>query len=356
MNQEMFEKLPREKLGFYPTPLHPLETLSRETGVNLYIKREDFSGISLFGGNKIRKLEYLLGQAKAEGAEYVFTYGATQSNHAMETASACRRCGLKPVLFLYALVPPKEENLLGNLMLDRIYGAELHITLPRPGETPSQLKQRNNEEGAAYRQQLEAKGHRCYDIPVGGATALGSVGFVQCFEELEEQMAALNAPMDYLFHATGSGGTLAGLLAGRALRGSSTKIVSIHVNAKGPEYRTQVAALANETLTLLGAGEGIRVSESELCLDTGYYLPGYEQPNEASTQAILTLARKEGLLIDPVYTGKGFAGMLDYLKTGKVPPGSNVVFLHTGGATALFAEKQILGDLLAGNALRTLGG
>lgn len=342
----LFAKFPRVPLGFYPTPLHKLETLSRETGVNLYIKREDFSGISLFGGNKIRKLEYLLGAAKAAGAEYVFTYGATQSNHAMETAGACRRCGLKPVLFLYALVPPNEEDLLGNLMLDRIYGAEIHITLPRPGETPAELKQRNNEEGAAYRRQLEARGHLCWDIPVGGATALGSVGFAECYAELTHQMAAMDAPMDCLFHATGSGGTLAGLLAGRALCRSDAKIISIHVNAKGPEYRTQVAALANETLALLGVSDAHRVSEADICLDAGYYLPGYEQPNEASNRAIRTLARKEGLLVDPVYTGKGFAGLMDYLETGKIKAGSNVVFLHTGGATALFAEKQILGDLL----------
>lgn len=342
--KEMFARFPKATLGFYPTPLHKLEAISAQTGVNVYIKREDFSGISLFGGNKIRKLEYLLGAAKAAGAEYVFTYGATQSNHAMETAAACRRCGLKPVLFLYALIEPKENDLLGNLMLDKIYGAEIHITLPNPGETTDALKKRNNAEGAAYRKKLEGEGKICWDIPVGGATALGSVAFAECYAELADQMAAIDTPMDYLFHATGSGGTLAGLQAGKALCGSQTKIVSIHVNAKGEEYRTQVLDLANETLSLLGAEA--RVSPDALNLDRGYFLPGYEQPNEASTEAILTLARTEGLLVDPVYTGKAFAGMLDYLRSGKVPKGSTVVFLHTGGTTALFAEKQILGDLL----------
>lgn len=348
MDKTMFSRFPKAKLGFYPTPLHKLETISAETGVNVYIKREDFSGVSLFGGNKIRKLEYLLGAAKEAGAEYVFTYGATQSNHAMETASACRRCGLKPVLFLYALIEPNEDDLRGNLMLDQLYGADIHITLPKPGETPAQLKSRNNDEGRAFRQALEAQGHICWDIPVGGATALGSVAFAECFGELEDQMNALGEHMDYLFHATGSGGTLAGLQAGKKLCGSDAKIVSIHVNAKGPEYRDQVVAMANETLGLLEAPAGLQVTAEDVCLDLNYYLPGYEQPNEASTEAIRTLARKEGLLVDPVYTGKGLAGMLDYLHTGRVAPGSTVVFLHTGGATALFAEKQILGDLLKG--------
>ena len=131
---ELFSKFPKVSLGFYPTPLHKLETLSQETGVNLYIKREDFSGVSLFGGNKIRKLEYILGAAKAAGAEYAFTYGATQSNHAMETAGACCRCGVKPVLFLYALIDPSEEDLRGNMLLDRLYGAEIHITSRREGK------------------------------------------------------------------------------------------------------------------------------------------------------------------------------------------------------------------------------
>jgi len=341
-----FARFPRVRLGFYPTPLHRLDNLSKELGVELYIKREDFSGVTLFGGNKVRKLEYLLGEAKAAGAEYVFTYGATQSNHAMETAACCRRCGLKPVLFLYALIPPCEEDLLGNLMLDRIYGAEVHLTLPLPGETPESLKQRNNALGDAWRRQLEAEGHICRNIPVGGASALGSLGFAEGFAELCDQMDALGLAPDLLYHATGSGGTLAGLLAGRKLTGRDTRIVSIHVNSKGPEYRAQVTALANETLDLLG--EPRRVTEDELVLDPGYYLPGYEQPNEASTEAIRTLARTEGLLVDPVYTGKAFAGLLDHIRTGRIPPKSTVVFLHTGGATALFAEKQILGDLLKG--------
>lgn len=345
--QALFSKFPKQPLGFYPTPLHKLETLSTETGVELYIKREDFSGVSLFGGNKIRKLEYILGAAKAAGAEYVFTYGATQSNHAMETASACRRCGLKPVLFLYALVPPTEEDLRGNLLLDRLFGAELHITERRAGESVDELKRRNAAAGEAYHQQLTQQGHLCWDVPVGGATELGSIGFAEGFCELTAQLSAMGLRADYLFHATGSGGTLAGLQAGRALLGSDTEIISINVNQKGAEYGENIVRLANGTLALLGAPEGVQVRKEDLHIDPNYYLPGYEQPNEASNAAIRELARKEGLVIDPVYTGKGFAGMLDYLRTGRVPQGSTVVFLHTGGAAALFAEKEILGDLLS---------
>jgi len=344
--QALLAAFPRLSLGFYPTPLHKLETLSRETGVNLYIKREDFSGVSLFGGSKVRKLAYILGAAKAAGAEYVLTYGATQSNHAMETAGACCRCGLKPVLFLYALIDPGEGEARGNLLLDRLYGAEIHITRRREGESIEALKQRNAAAGEAYRQQLVRQGRRCWDIPVGGATALGSLGFVEGFLELERQMAALGLHADYLFHATGSGGTLAGLQAARALLGSDTEIISINVNQKGPDYPDGIVRLANGALSLLGAPEGLRVRREELHIDPGYYLPGYEQPNEASNEAIRLLARKEGLVADPVYTGKGLAGMLDYLHTGKVPKGSTAVFLHTGGAAALFAEAELLGDLL----------
>lgn len=339
-----FENLPHVALGFFPTPLYKLETLSRDLGVNLYIKRDDFTGMNLFGGNKIRKLEYLLGDAVSKGCKAVVTYGATQSNHAMETVSACRRCGLEPILYLTAVVKPDEKDVRANLLLDKVMGAEIHIVDIGPDETEDDAEARSFVMGAEHAARLTAAGTPCYDVPMGGASHVGSIGFAAGFVELAEQLDEMNINADYVYHATGTGGTMAGLAAGRKLVGSETKIRSISVSPKNEFYLTKVQNLANQVLIDLGSA--VRVDKDlDLFLDQGYYAPGYEQPNEKASEAIKMLARLEGLFVDPVYTGKALAGLIDHIRTGKVEPGSNVVFWHTGGATALFAEKSILGDI-----------
>lgn len=334
--------LPKVSLGFFPTPLHKLENLSKDLGVNLYIKRDDFSGRNLFGGNKMRKLEYLLGAAKEQGCEYVFTYGATQSNHAMQTASACRAVGLKPILYLVALVSVNEEDIRSNLLLDQIFDAEIHVVPVLEGESEEEAEERSFAMAKERQQELIAAGHKCYDVPMGGASYVGSTAFIEGYLELIHQLRDLHLNADYLFHATGTGGTLAGLVAGKKVLNSSTDIVSINVSLKDESYLTKVAQIANEALSNLGYDTRIN-SFTDLHTDLNYYAPGYEIPNEESSNAIRYLASMEGLLVDPVYTGKAFAGMLDYIRSGKVKQGSTVVFWHTGGATALFAERDIVG-------------
>lgn len=343
--RELLKRLPKAELGFFPTPLYRLDRLSEELGVNLYIKRDDFTGMNLFGGNKVRKLQYLIGDAAAKGCEYVFTFGATQSNHAMQTVSACRRCGLKPILYLVAIVEPDEKDLRSNLLLDKIMGAEIHIVKMEPGEEEADAEERSVQLAREHRRRLEAEGHRCYEVPMGGASPVGSVGFIEGYVEFMEQTAMLDVHPDYVFHGTGTGGTMAGLAAGKVLTGSDAEIISINVSWKDEGYPKRTEVLANESLNLIGADVKVDANR-DIHTDLNYYLPGYEIPNEAATEAIRLLAEKEGLLIDPVYTGKGFAGMLDYIRKGKVPQGSNVVFWHTGGATALFAEKEILGEIV----------
>ncbi len=338
------QALPKVSLGFFPTPLHKLENISRDLGVNLFIKRDDFSGRNLFGGNKVRKLEYLLGNAKQLGCEYVFTYGATQSNHAMQTVTACRAIGLKPIIYLLALVAVDEDDLRSNLLLDHIFDAEIHIITPLNGESEEDAEERSFQLAKLRQEELEAAGHKCYDVPMGGASFLGSTAFIEGFIEMTEQMASYNLHADYLFHATGTGGTLAGLVAAKKAINETTKIISINVSSKDDSYLKKVADLANEALEHLGLSSRVDAF-TDLCTDLNYYAPGYEQPNQASTDAIKYLAKMEGLLIDPVYTGKAFAGLIDYIRSGKIASNSNVVFWHTGGATAIFAEKEILGKI-----------
>ena len=342
--EKLLQALPKEQLGFFPTPFYRLDRLSEELGVNLFIKRDDFTGMNLFGGNKVRKLEYLLGEAKAKGCEYAITYGATQSNHAMETAAACRGCGIKPILYLTAVVEPDDADVRANLLLDKILDVELHIVDILPGETEDDAEARSFEMGAARAKELNESGHPCYDIPMGGASVVGSVGFANGYVEFEKQVKAMNLNVDYIFHATGTGGTMAGLAAGRKMAESDTKIISITVSPKDEKYLRKVENLANDVLALIKSPAHVTI-EDDLHMDTGYYAPGYEQPNEAASEAIRLLARTEGLFVDPVYTGKALAGLIDYVRSGRVPQGSNVVFWHTGGATALFAEHEILGKL-----------
>lgn len=343
--KNLLARLPRTSLGFYPTPLHKLERLSAELGVNIYLKRDDLSGVSTFGGNKMRKLEYLLGDALAQGADTVFTYGATQSNHAMQTVAAACKCGLHPVLYLVSVVEPDKETLRANLLLDYIYGAEVHIVQMEPGEEEADAEARSFAMGAEHVERLRAEGKHPYDVPMGGASPVGSVGFAGGFVELEEQCASTGIKPDYLYHASGTGGTLAGLAAGRALLGADMRIVSVAVSPKDEGYEARTADLANRALGVIGASNDVRVSAEDLQVERGYFAPGYEIPNEWGNGAIRRLARTEGVLMDTVYSGKAFGGLLDHIERGIVPQGSTVVFWHTGGATALFSEPQIIGDL-----------
>lgn len=339
----MADAKPRAALGFFPTPFYRLDRLSKALGVNLYIKRDDFTGMSLFGGNKIRKLEYILGDALEQGCDTVITYGATQSNHAMQTATACRRLGLKPILYLNAYVEPEEGDIRSNLLLDRVLGAEVHILSKGPGESNAQVEARCVNLGKARALSEEQAGHLCYDVPLGGASLIGAAAFIRGYGELLEQCLQLSVQPDDVFCATGTGSTLAGMVAGKLLLGDTARVIGIAVSKKGPDYEGRCAALGNDALDWLGSDA--RVTEEDFTIDREHFLPGYEQPSVAATQAIRLLARTEGLLLDPVYTGKAFAGLLEWVKSGRVAPDSNVVFWHTGGATALFAEPAIVGPL-----------
>lgn len=336
-------QVPKVSLGFFPTPLQRLNRLSDRFGCEIYIKRDDFTGRSLFGGNKVRKLEYLMADAAAKGCDTVITYGATQSNHAMETVTAARICGLKPIVYLHSLVEPDPEDLRANLLLDHIYGAEVHI-VPLNGSTLEETKERSQSLARERIAELESQGHKCYNIPGGGFNGVGAAAYIAGYQELSSQLEKLGISMQYLFSACGSGGTLAGLAAGKKLLGSQTEVIGIQSGKKDSGYKARIAKTANDALDYIGQTQ-VSVSEDDFICDDRYYGEGYEIPSEKSTAAIKLLARQEGILLDPVYTGKGFSGMIDYLENGAVPKGSTVVFLHTGGTTALFSEHKIVGPL-----------
>ncbi|MEL7624236.1 MAG: D-cysteine desulfhydrase family protein [Clostridiales bacterium] len=334
---------PRVPLIFAPTPLHPAENLSKELGIDLWFKRDDLTGPGAFGGNKMRKLEFLMGEAKAKNLDYVFTYGASQSNHAMQTAAACARSGLKCVLYLVALVPPDAKALRGNMLLDTLFGAEIHVVNLEPGETEDDGFEKCYVLAAEHIKKLEAEGHGCLNVPVGGASMAGSLGFASGYLELRDQLLLLERPpFDYIYHSTGSAGTMAGLLAGRAMAGGSEAVRSVCASEKGGEYEPKVVKMANEVLAHLC--QEARVQEKDFTVWREYVGPGYEIPYPESTAALKLVARREGITLDPVYSAKAFAGLLDHVKTGKIKAGEKVLFWCTGGAASLFAEPEIVGD------------
>ncbi len=342
--KEALAKIGKLQLGFYPTRVHKLRKISSDNNVNLYIKREDMSGVSLFGGNKIRKLQYLLKDAKEKGCDTVFTYGATQSNHVMQTSTAARTCGLTPVVWLGAIVEPREDDIRANMLLDKILGAEMHI-LKSVGSTSETMKA-NKDKFEARIKELEAAGHKVYDIPVGGSTPVGALGFVEAWIELFEQSREQGLNLDCVCCATGSTGTVAGLLAGRTLiENEQTALIGIQVGKKDPAvYKQSIIDLAQRTLELLGSDK--KVNSENFKVYDEFYVPGYEIPSPEANNDIRYLARSEGIFTDPVYSGKAFHGMMELIRRKEIPEESNVLFIHTGGATALFSEKEIIGDLV----------
>ena len=315
------QQIPRLSLGLYPTPFYKLEALSRREGVNLYIKRDDLCGIAL-GGNKVRKLEYLLMDAKEKGCDVVFTAGGAQSNHAMLTAACAARLGMQAILVL------KKRGVterLGNQVLDTLYGAQVHFV-----DTDSYDDV--YAETARMAAELEAQGHRCCQIPVGGSTPLGSVGYVRCVYEMAQQAEAMGVRLDHIVSATGSGGTTAGLLLGSALYLHKVPVLGVGVDSD--PFEEIVPALAR------GAAERMGVPASFGPFAMRYHCgPGYAIPNPEDTPVILDAARLEGILLDPVYTGKAFAGMLKLFHEGFFQGAENIAFVHTGGAAALFAME-----------------
>lgn len=329
---ERLDRYPRVELARYPTPLEPLPRLGAGLGRSLYVKRDDELGPGL-GGNKTRKLEYLLAEALAGGYRKVVTFGGLQSNHARLTAAAARRCGLEPHLFYFERRPAR---LSGNLLLNALFEAHMHFVPLGAGGNASMTLETTIR---LVRLLSWARLGRRYFIPVGGHSRLGCLGYVRAAAELEQQRRAAGLDGAWLVVAAGSGGTLAGLLAGLALLGSPLRVLGIDVGKLWKLFPASVARLAGELCARLGSPR--RFDPAEVPLIEGAYCgPGYALPWAQCQSAIERLARTEGLLLDPVYTGKAFAGLLDLVEGGQLGGYDPVIFLHTGGLPALFAAQD----------------
>lgn len=322
---------PRASLTQLPTPIEPLPRLSAHLGgPRLYVKRDDLTGLGL-GGNKLRKLEFLLGEARAQGADTVLTVGAMQSNHARQTAAACARLGFDCELILRRGSHATDAYLNGgNVLLDRLFGAQIHV-----------LEAHESREArmAARAESLRGEGRRPYCIPVGGSCGLGNLGYVVCAEEILLQGAAADVSYTAVVVATGSGGTQGGLLAGMQLHGG-VPVIGIAVEGTRQEQEALAARQASESLNLLGRSD-LGLSAAVTVLDE-FVGSGYARPTDSMREALSLAARFEGLVLDPVYTGKAFAGFISLACSGRFGKNQSLLFMHTGGAPGLFGYPETL--------------
>ncbi len=335
---------PKADLAVLPTPFEEVPRFAKALGggARVFVKRDDSTGLA-FGGNKARKLELLIGDALASGSDTVITCGGPQSNHARMTAAAARKVGLDPVLVLDGDDPGTRQ---GNLLLDHLLGADLVFAGGRDSaEMMPEVAER-----------LKAAGKRPYIIPLGGSNALGALGYLSCIEELVGQASAAHVVPKALYAATGSCGTLAGLVLGKILFDAPFKIVGVAVSPTAAKKEERTVELVLETAALLkshvGSNQGgpfdrlgkvtaqsVRPLFKVVDDQVG---EGYGIPTAAGLEAISTLARNEGVLTDPVYTGKALAGLCKDVRQGVYKPGDPVIFLHTGGTPANFAYREVL--------------
>ena len=309
-----------------------MENLGRLLGgPNLYVKRDDCTGLAT-GGNKTRKLEWLMADAMGEGADVIVTQGAVQSNHVRQTAAAAAKLGLNCRILLERRVPDTaaDYETTGNVFLNRLYGAEIEF---RPGGCDM------NAEAEACCAELRAKGAKPYLIPGGGSNKIGALGYAACAQELLEQAKSHGLTIHRIVHATGSAGTQAGLLAGLAASGSDVPVLGISVRQPKDKQEETVFKLACDTARHLGIPGG--VARDRVVAFDDYVGPGYGQATPEMVEAIRLTAGQEGILLDPVYSGKGMAGLIGLARQGYFEKGENVVFLHTGGAVALFAYEAL---------------
>lgn len=326
-------RFPRVVLGHLPTPLEPMTNLAKTlAGPRLFVKRDDCTGLAL-GGNKTRKLEFAMGAALHAGADLIITSGGTQSNHVRQTAAAAARLRLEcQCVVANPLTSFRPEYLrTGNVLLDELLGAKIHTA----SDTDAALSQRVSQ----LMQRARADGRRPYLIPIGASDAVGSLGYVACAGELLQQFNADGIEPSHIIVGTGSAGTHAGLLVGLRLSGSYIRVVGIAVSESSQIKQQKVRAVVDALLDVLGGGAGA-VSERDIEVLDDYVDGGYALASAATLAAVRTAAEQEALILDPVYTGKAMAGLMDLIQSKKLREPRDVVFLHSGGSPAMFAYTE----------------
>ena len=329
---DRFREIPHLNWGHYPTPLEELPRLRASIGncPQLLIKRDDLTGPG-FGGNKVRKLEYLFAKAVADEADVAITVGGEKSNHARITAELAARLGLRSILVLNSARPDDSENQLtpASLALDRLFGAEVHLVKTREERVPAMQ---------AIARELRSQGRRVIEIPLGASMPLGALGYVRAAQELAAQLAARNVSVDYIFHASSSGGTQAGLEVGCQLAGIDTQIIGISADDPSSTIAAEIRAIIRGIAEMLGLPHG-NLKDDVTVIDD-FIGPGYGLASAESDAALKLLARTEGIILDQVYTAKAMSALLAWISEGRLSERDTVLFWHTGGQMALFYTQE----------------
>ncbi len=328
-------KFPRLRFAHLPTPLEPMTNLSRVLdGPNIWVKRDDCTGLA-GGGNKTRKLEFLMADAEQQGADTIITQGAVQSNHARQTAAIAAKLGYECHLLLENRTGSDDPDFLanGNVLLDDIYNARL-------SDFPAGTDM--NQEMLSLAEELRAAGKKPYIIPGGGSNRIGALGYVNAAYELVGQCNDQGLKVDHIVHATGSTGTQAGLVTGLTAIHSGIDLMGISVRAPKEAQEENVYRLAREVAELIGSSASL--SRSDVVANSDYVGEGYGIPTDGMIEAVEMTARQESILLDPVYSGKGMAGLIDLARQGFYRRGENIVFIHTGGAQALSGYRNLFGQ------------
>ncbi|MBT6587139.1 MAG: D-cysteine desulfhydrase [Gammaproteobacteria bacterium] len=328
-------KFPRLRFAHLPTPLEPMTNLSRLLdGPNIWVKRDDCTGLA-GGGNKTRKLEFLMADAEQQGADTIITQGAVQSNHARQTAAIAAKLGYECYLLLENRTGSDDPDFLanGNVLLDDIYNARL-------SDFPAGTDM--NQEMLGLAEELRAAGKKPYIIPGGGSNRIGALGYVNAAYELVGQCNDQGLKVDHIVHATGSTGTQAGLVTGLTAIHSGIELMGISVRAPKGAQEENVYRLACETAEFIGSSAAL--NRSDVVANSDYVGEGYGIPTDGMIEAVEMTARHESILLDPVYSGKGMAGLIDLVRQGFYRRGENIVFIHTGGAQALAGYRSLFGQ------------
>lgn len=324
----LLEKLPRISLAYLPTPLDDMTHLSKVLGgPRILIKRDDLTGLAL-GGNKLRKLEYLLAEAQEKGADIIITSGSSQTNHGVQTAAAAGKLGMKTILVLLKGMHPETQ---GNLLLANLIGADI-IAIENGDHVNETIEKLAND--------LRKKGHKPYIVPVGGTSPLGAVGYVNAVKEICQQLDEKRITANYIFASAGTQGTMTGLSVGAKYFRAPFKVIGISNRLNKEELANNIAKLSNETAKLLEMD--LTFSPSEITIYDEYVGGGYGIPTSQGIAAIRLVAQTEGIILDPVYTGKVMSGIIDLSRKGILTSEDTVIFVHTGGTGAIFAYAEEL--------------
>ena len=326
---DRFNATRRLNYGVYPTPIEEAPRFRAALGRNaprIFIKRDDYTGPG-FGGNKVRKLEYVMAEASASGAEVAITVGGVKSNHARVTAAMCAKLGLRCVLILNSAAVTHEGSKPASLSVDELFGAEvIHITKREARATMVE----------SVAEKLRGEGKNVAVIPLGASTPLGTLGFVRAVQETKAQLEAIDTRIDYIFHSSSSGGTQAGIVAGCQLFDwPEARVVGVSADDPSASISEQVGKI------IRGVGEALdaQLSEEVMVLDD-YVGAGYGVPSARGDEATELLARTEGIILDPVYTAKAMSALIDWVRKGRLTENDNVMFWHTGGQLALFYAPE----------------